>query len=333
MSMQRRIVSLSIEYDAHGEYFSRERQWRPTNSVLRLVVAKDHRRHIWNRHLAGGGLLRDDSSESLSYYDGRHWNVYFPYDRLFEVSAAHSWDPSRLKAIADPIVESLGWWPASDKSVQPKLGGKSFFLVEMLRSMPFQIGEEQECVDGRWCNVLDFNGIDRWWVDCERSVLIQRVRCEGVSMRPSIAYRLSGYCEYDEDVWLPHHITRACYSAFTLQPSLASEFTVRHYQVNSVSEDVLRFEPPSSALVYNRDTAESYCVPDRDNYIEIVVDRARVCCEASMRRSRAGRIGGLDELRNAGLGAALGLLMCVGGMAVRTHGIKRHWWHSERKLL
>lgn len=72
-------------------------------------------------------------NETRAYYSGLYWNVYYPNGRLYRISYDTVLAVSRYKAVSDPYMESLGWWPPDDKTLPPSVSGGELYISRMLK--------------------------------------------------------------------------------------------------------------------------------------------------------------------------------------------------------
>ncbi|MGH7138443.1 MAG: hypothetical protein ACREHD_22050 [Pirellulales bacterium] len=264
-----RITSLRAEYETRSDDAVAQ------GAYLRgTVAAKGESRYVALLHVSPGRIA-EDPNEFMSFYDGRWWNVYFPYRRRYETSRRFAVHPHTAKARAHPFFECLSWWPADDVSERPRflhLGNRSLFLADVLASDECRVLPHQELVSGRLCHVVELPERDKLWIDAGRGILLRRqlmIRAAGRS-RLIAEYELSDYRRHHDGIWLPHRIRR-----LTPQTERTLSYQVVAYQVNQVSDDLFDFVPPAGAIVYDRDTDTWRQVPDGLSHLDDVARRAR----------------------------------------------------------
>lgn len=270
-SARQRLRSLCVEYLGTG---ARDGRVADSVTILRTVAAKARCRYLFSVRAPGGQPDPNDRRQVHSLYDGRSWNAYHPYSRIYETSQRFSNDNYTIKAKGDPFYESLGWWPPDDPSAAPMMLGHPFFLHVLLAKDPGRVAAEQERVGDRWCHVLEVGGRHRLWVD-EDGWLHRREFSAGTPPRPTMRYELLDQRPVADGVRLPHDVHR-----FELDPATGAvvrdmRYQVRRCEVNTVPDSRFTFTPTPGVVVYDRDTDQAAQVPGGLDFLDVTVGRVR----------------------------------------------------------
>src|SRR5438105_1210319 len=84
-SVHRHIESLAIEYKAHASVMGKP-IYPEGRYVLRTVAAKGSNRYMSTAHVDDQHEAKDDPRFTTAYYTKNWWNVYYPNERLYEIS-------------------------------------------------------------------------------------------------------------------------------------------------------------------------------------------------------------------------------------------------------
>ena len=304
-----RLKSLLVEV--------RSTQFPPTSKVwVRSVsAAKGQSRSLLLEHVGAVG-----PRDNFSFYDGKCFNIYFPYDRIYEVSRRHAHAPYTDKIHAQTIFATLAWWPPDDPSPPPKHDGRHFFLKDLLTHEPCRVRPFQEVVDGRRCHVVEVPGLDTLWIDGEAGTLIRRERLAGSPPRPHVTCELQQYKEVAPGVLLPFRILRTLH----FEGSRKALHEVLRYEVNTVRDDQFTFTPGPGTLVGDRDTDTSYQVPGGLDLLPVLRDRVRAMVGPQPEQPRSGVEASLRLLLFGACGLAL-----YGGFRLISSLYHRRWRRGQ----
>ncbi len=143
-----------------------------------VVAAKVESRFVSQRHYANGRLLRYPKAFDR-FYRPQHFDVDYPFDRVFEMASRLAIRPFTDKIRRHSVFEAVGWWPPDDTSAPPGLDGEPWFLHEVLSRSDASVAPSQENMNGRLCNVVRIADFDVLWLDAERATLVRRDRFNG----------------------------------------------------------------------------------------------------------------------------------------------------------
>jgi hypothetical protein len=222
-----------------------------------------------------------DTNHHLVYFTGRTLDVFYPFDRYYQISEQNAKSEFSWKVRADLYLQTLGWWPPNDNTDPPNPGGSPLFLHEVLAQSDCRVLPNQERFNGDWCHVVERPGLEKLWIDPTIGFSLRRR--ERYARPKSILhtrYELWDYREVSTEIWIPFGFRRIIYdtrqAAATATPPVRShaECTVEDVEVNQLSETLFRFTPPPGTLIDNRDTGEVKQVPGGVSFLVQVVDRA-----------------------------------------------------------
>jgi hypothetical protein len=267
---RQRLRSLRVEYESIVSI--RQQPPNEAGKIRRAAAAKGVCRYISTLQFVDGKPFEDDPEFAHSFYDGRSWNAYHPYNRIYQTSRRFMDPTHTLKARGEAYFESLGWWPPDDPSDPPSLDGRRFFLNIVLANESCRVRAEQEQVEGLWCHVVEVPGYDRIWLDDDGWV-VRRTCYEGDESRLSMHYELSDFRPVSPGVRLPHSVRRVEYSTAERAVLYESRFRVIGCQANSVPDAQFTFTPGPGTLVYDRDTDTAIQVPGGLDFIDQSVAR------------------------------------------------------------
>jgi hypothetical protein len=140
----------------------------------------------------------------------------------------------------------------------------------------------QELVDGRWCHVLENEGVERLWIDIEHGcALLARETDNGTP--PVLMQRLEagGHREVAPGVWLPSWLRntqykwRALTEAGRKQKVLDALHLIVEARANDVDDGLFEFRPLPGALDRSRATAPVQTRPGGLDHLENLVAWAR----------------------------------------------------------
>jgi hypothetical protein len=294
---RQKLRSLRIEYK--GTIAARGKSQDRTGTT-RTVAAKGQCRYVTTAKSIGDTVIYDDYQIAHSFYDGRSWNAFFPFNRFYETSRRFADPEHTLKVRGEAYLECLAWWPPDDTSEPPTLDGRRFFLHEVLKKEPCRVLAEQEWIDGRWCHVIEVPGYDRIWLD-KSGLVVQRYCYQGDERRPIMRYELSDFRSVAPNIQLPYSVRRVQYSVRDWDVLYDMHYRVIHCEANSVPESQFSFTPGPGTIIYDRDTDTVTQVPGGLDLIEL--SAARV----SQRISGSAPIVGTHPL-SVGISMTAGLV-------------------------
>jgi hypothetical protein len=252
-----RIKSLRVAYKATNSIDGKE-VYNKDRFVSRVVKIKGIKRCIENAHMTPKmHSKKDDQFYGISIYDGKSWNVYYPTERLYEVSSRFAVPPYTDKARADPIVECLGWWPPDDQSTPPSLRGNAFFINQVLKHETINIivSENIEKVKGHDCRLVCVSGRDFLWFDKKSLVLVHRVCFNNIAKSNSYhKFSFDNFRDLGGGLFLPFTIVRTQSLTRSDCKESTDTYDVESYEVNCVEETEFEFHLDPGTLLYDRDT-------------------------------------------------------------------------------
>ena len=238
------------------------------NNWVRTVVAvKDQCRARLFEHVG----REEDPRECFSFYDGRMFNVYYPYLRVYEVSQRFAKPPFIDKLRTDAFLEVLGWWPPDDPSPPPKVEERHFFVKKVLSEEACRVRPFQEVVEGRRCHIVEVPYLDALWIDAAAGIVVRRERRAGVPPRPCITYEMKDFREVAPGIVLPFVAKRVLH----FEESRQTLHEVLRYEVNNVLDSQFTFCPGPGTLVSDRDTDTVQQIPGGLDFLGIIRERVR----------------------------------------------------------
>jgi hypothetical protein len=261
LGMHAKIQSLVVEMDSsNSERFDDE-------VVRSVAVAKGSSRRYSRHHLADP--IEEDPSSYVQILDGG-FDVYYPYNRGFEKAKVQVRPEHTIKIHATTPFEILAWWPPSDTTARPKIGGRSFFLKDVLEDPRCTVRPSQEQIAGRWSHVVEIPGLEALWIDDEASVLLRR-ECRATEEDSPIVYEFGDFEDFGDGIILPRKITRRRSPPF--QP--ATFHRVVKYEINSVEDRYFAVDLPPGTMVIDRDTDTWRQIPGGIEFLETICSRCR----------------------------------------------------------
>lgn len=238
-------------------------------SLYSVVAAKARSRMVLRKHQRGDDA---DPLEHLSIYDGKSFNVYYPYNRIYEVSQQYAREPYTDKVRSDTFFEILAWWPPDDPSTPPRLEGRSFFLKDLLVEPKCQVRPQQEVIQGHLCHVIEVPGLDRLWIDPQLGVVVRRERLTGDPPAAFVTYEFQDFKEVAAGLWLPFGATRILHT----DGSRKTVHRVLSCEINDVADSTFSLTLQPETLVCDRDTDGSYQVAGKYDLLRIILDRVKI---------------------------------------------------------
>lgn len=252
-----RLRSIKVEYE--GKNAARGESGEPSH-VYRVAAAKGVNRYISTAPVVNGRVDDGDRRFTRSFYDGKSWNAFHAYNRVYETSRRFADATFTAKARGEAYLECLGWWPPDDPSDPLTLDGRPFFLHLVLAHPRCRLAADQEEIDGQWCDVVDVPGFDRVWVRPD-GMAARRACFAGNGREPSMHYELTDFRPVAAGVVLPHAVRRVEYSDVDHGVLFDMRYRVHRVRVNDVPNSQFVFTPGPGTLVYDRDTDTPSQVP------------------------------------------------------------------------
>jgi hypothetical protein len=240
-----------------------------------------------------------------------------PLHRLFIEQRLQPGDPLPGSAPNELLLIALGWWPLARPA--PRLDDQlPAALSAVAQSSMYQAGSRLEQVEGRWCQILEYPGRDRLWLDTDRgcAVVVRQISYPSVDRVHRVEF--ADFRELLPDVWVPFTLRNLHYER-TAEGAVGrivkdARLTVLRVQLNEAVDDArFRFEPlPGSAGQVEGEPLRQV-VPGGEEFLDEVVEWIR------HRAPLAGTTEGQTS-RARGSDFALGALL--GGVV----GIALLWW-------
>jgi hypothetical protein len=277
LSHQERLHSLHVVV--------RTSRTKPVADVVRLEVAARGRCR-WEQMWHGSwGEDPDDPRPFIRFYDGIHFNLFDPYNRIYETTTRFT-TPAHLDKIKNTFFyETLGWWPPEDDATPSKLNGESMYYRDILRDRRLTIVDIDHVCDGHRCDIVEIPFVVRLWIDPAVGVVRRReqlVRSSTGASTPRAIYSYCDFRQYAPDISLPGRITR-----HILPPKQElAVYDVSYLNVNSVPAAIFAFTPPPGTFVHDRDTDRAYQIPGGMDFLERIAARLSDAKQESSTRSR-----------------------------------------------
>jgi len=267
----KRLSSLEVEYKAtirtrgktEGDHF-----------FVRRLAAKENRRYLKTRILVdrGQGAIEEQHAYH-SYYDGKSWDVYYPHSHRYEVAARFVKHPSAMKAVGEPFLECIAWFPPGDKSTPPAMSGRPFFLQHLFGKEKCRLLPQQQQFEGEWCHGIEVPGLDLLWIANSSGTLMRRNRLDPAKGKPFMEYVLKDHREVAPGIVLPYRIVRIERSVLDGAVLLEMNYTVLDAEVNAVPDALFDFRPAPGTLIYDRDSDTQKQVPGGLSFLEEISGR------------------------------------------------------------
>ena len=287
---ENRLKSLRAEF----------RSWhRPNAGTPRheryVVAAKAGRRfnHLWHGEYP---IAAEDPRAYIQLLTGDHWAVMNTYFRRYDVTERFSGRPYIDKILFHPLFESLGWWPPGEAIAPPRRDGRRIFHGDLLDDERCRVAGS-ELIDGKLCQIVEIPGLERFWVDHSRGVVLRRTFLDGPDSPELAQYESSDFREVAPEIFLPFRLRRIPKSL-----EMDIETIIDKYDVNDVGDDQFHVALDPGTLVYDRDTDTFRQEPGGLALMERLVDWVRASCPPPQR---------------SGLPVSVGLAFCcMAGIAI-----------------
>lgn len=259
---QSKIRSIFVVYQTEPGAYPKPRN--PPGTYLRRVLAAKapDRMYYVNSHGFDGLDWQEDPGYQRWYLKEQGWFCESPVNRTYITGG-----PLRPKdKLPGDLGEDIfflatGLW-LFDQQQAPQLEGQPIVLREVAANPKYNtVRPRQELVDGRWCHVLENEGIERLWIDIEHGcALIARETDYG---NPRVlAQRLEStrHREAAPGVWLPGRIRNIQYNwrarTQTERTQKRSDVAalVLDARANDVDDGIFEFKPGPGALDVSRVT-------------------------------------------------------------------------------
>lgn len=250
----------------------------PDSKKVRMVLAgKGSLRFASYIHSTPELPEKLDYDRAETYFTGTTFDTYYPLRRYYETSRRYA-DMRFSYVIRAPFFfGSLGWWPPNDPN-KPPSQNHPLFLHEVLASNSYKLLPFQEQVQGVFCHVVEWKGIDRLWLDAKRGFCI-RHRETYTGNPPALSNRceLSDYREETPGIWIPRIIRHFLYRFDKAGTPIEKDTTctVERVEVNQLQDDFFHFTPPPGTLVENHDSGEISQIPGGLSFLDEIIDLER----------------------------------------------------------
>jgi hypothetical protein len=173
---------------------------------------------------------------------------------------------------------ATGIYPLTGRPAPQRPDGGPIALTEISVDEAFNtIRPDLEEVDGRWCHVLERPGLDVLWIDVEHGcALLAREFLDSKTGLVMWRCEASGHVEVASGIWMPRELRNIHYGTDVAKKpvvALDTRHQVTRCSVNTVSDDVFKFEPPPGALQLNADELKSeQTVPGGTDLLDELAD-------------------------------------------------------------
>jgi hypothetical protein len=138
------------------------------------AVGPNHELYEYASHGSPYCDWRNDPFQQRVIINGTSVVGEHPFARVFARSELATDAPLPGTAAQSPVFMVLGWWGLGKRPVPGPVGTPLTFQA-IARSPGYKVGAVQECINGRWCHILEYSGHDRLWLDRERGcALVKR---------------------------------------------------------------------------------------------------------------------------------------------------------------
>jgi hypothetical protein len=175
---------------------------------------------------------------------------------------------------------ALGWWSFPQRPPPLLANGAPCVLSAVASSPKYVASPQQELVAGSWCDILEYPGHDRLWLDCSRgcALLAREVFDRGTkSLRQRIEAK--EHREVEPGIWVPFALRNMIFNVDhsdsqggKLVKTLDSTVHMLEVRLNEqVLDDVFRFEPlPGS--IESVDDKSKQVVPGGTEFLDEMVN-------------------------------------------------------------
>jgi hypothetical protein len=257
----------------------------PPGAYFRRVVAAKapDRMYYVNAHGFDGLDWQDYPARGHWYLTAQGWFNEHPVNRTFTAGAPLGRQDECPGDMGQDLFSfTTGLW-LLDQCAPPRWEGRPIVLREVAASPKYStVRPHQELVDGRWCHVLENEGVERLWIDTEHGcALLARETDYGTP--PVLTQRLeaSGHREVAPGVWLPSRIRSIQYNWRAIteegrkQKLVDAPHLVLEARANDVDDGLFEFQPPPGALDLSRATAPVQTQPGGLDHLDNLVAWAR----------------------------------------------------------
>lgn len=256
---QRKIRSYHVVYETEPD--AQPEPGTPRGGYIRrIVVAKaPDLMYYVNAHAVAEIDWQEYPALERWYLKGQRWFCERPVNRTFTAGG-----PLRPEDdLPGPITEDFffsttGVWLFDHRA--PRWEGVSIALRDVAVNPAYSaVRSRQELVDGRWCHVLENEGVERLWIDLEHGcALLARETDQGTPPVLTQRVETGGHREVAPGVWLPSWMqtilynSRARTEAERKQSVHNTRVQVLEARANDVDESLFEFRPPPGALDQSR---------------------------------------------------------------------------------
>jgi hypothetical protein len=262
LECQSKIHSFYIAYQSERGAYPEPRF--PPGTYLRCVLAakSPDRMYYVTAHGRDGVDWTEDPEHRFWYFTGEVWVGDSPVNRTYTTGKLSPRDELPGGLAEDFFFYAVGLW-LFDQHQAPRLEGRPIVLREVAASPKYStVRPQQELVDGRWCHVLENEGVERLWIDTEHGcALLARETFYGTP--PVLTQRLEsmGHREVAPGVWLPSRMRNIQYNwrarteAARKVKMVDAVHLVLEARANDVDDALFEFRPKPGALDASRATA------------------------------------------------------------------------------
>jgi hypothetical protein len=248
----------------------------PGTYVYWVVAAKaPDRMYFVLAHGYDGFDSQDDPGQKHVYLTAKSWVSENPVNRSYTTGSLGPQDELPDDLAQGLVFCATGLWPC-DAQQPLRLEGRSIVLREVAASPKYStVRPRQELVDGRWCHVLENEGVERLWIDTEHGcALLARETYYGNP--PVLTQRLeaSGHREVAPGVWLPSWLRNIQYNwrARTEAARQTKIFDALHRvleaRANDVDDRLFEFRPRPGSLNMSQGTTPVQTEPGGLDHVE-----------------------------------------------------------------
>jgi hypothetical protein len=273
---QRKVCSYYVVYQTErGAY--QGSQLPPGTYLRRVVAAKaPDRLYYLSAHGFDGLDWQDDPGCWDLYLTAQGWFRDSLVNRTYTAGGPlRPQDELPGELGHDLFFLATGLW-LFDRYQPPRLEGRPIVLRDVAASPKYStVRPHQELLDGRWCDVLENEGVERLWIDTEHGCAVL-ARETDHGNPPVLMQRLesSGHREVAHGVWLPSRMRNILYNwrarteVERKQKVVDALHLVLEARANDVDDGLFEFRPRPGALDVSRTTAPVQAQPGGLDHLE-----------------------------------------------------------------
>ncbi len=260
-----------LHISAHGQ---QSMDWRMDPEAQHAIIAAGKARNIYEVNRA---YIEDDWADDRSLPGTLPTEIFFYATGIYPLT--------KRPAPRNPMDENL-----------------SAVLTGVAASRLYDhVRPAQERLDERWCHVIERPGHDALWIDVERGCAVMaREFSHKETGAPIWRLECSGHKEAAPGVWIPAWIRNIHFDYLAPAPARRNRrlqdtrLEIVRADVNSVSDDEFRFNPPPGALRLNGpDETPQQTVPGGEELLDNLVAWSRSVLKARWDRAPSDQRSGV----------------------------------------